>query len=119
MLDGFANINATLSHNFVTGDVQDEQILFVLKHSRDNDSSFLTNLTVSDSEVGHGLVISDTVSQKFSSLLADAVIIEDQLCHEPLVLEALGEVWDGSLREPTVSHGEVAKCLNLSQAIGN
>ena len=119
VLDGFANIDATLSHNFIAGDVQDEQILLVLQYSRNNDSSFLANLTVGDSEVGHSLVISDTVSQKFSSLLANAVVIEDQLCHKPLVLEALGEVGDGSLGEPTVSHGEVAKRLDLSQTVGN
>ena len=62
-------------------------------------------------KVGQSFIVLNTLSKQSSSLLADIVVVEEQLCEETLVLERLRQRWNARLCHSSVGKSDDTKGL--------
>jgi len=91
MLDRLADCNAPINHGLIVREVEHEEIPFVPENLCDFEGTLLTDRTVGQMQVGQCLVVLDALSKQLRTVLPDPVVVQEELCEEPLILKGLGE----------------------------
>ena len=67
LLDCLADGNAASHHSSIVGEVEDEQVSFVVQHACDGECAFLSDGAISQMQVGKCLIVLNALRKKCGS----------------------------------------------------